>query len=134
MELRSAMKADFSIELEDRPGALAAVSLKLQDAGVDLLGLWGYGGANGSGKLYCVPKDAKKFRAFAEAEKLKVEEGVTIYISGADQGGALVESLELIAQAGINVHAIQAVTVQGEFGCFIWADAEDWDTIAQMLA
>ena len=59
---------------------------------------------------------------------------MTIYISGADEGGALVESLELIAQAGVNVHAIQAVTVKGEFGCFIWADAEDWDTISQMLA
>ena len=134
MDLKSAMKADFSIELEDRPGALAALSGKLQEAGINLLGLWGYGGHNDSGKLYCVPKDAKEFRAFAEAEKLKFEEGVTIYISGADEGGALVESLELIAQAGVNVHAIQAVTVKGEFGCFIWADAEDWDTISQMLA
>ncbi|UCD76220.1 MAG: hypothetical protein JSV91_04715 [Phycisphaerales bacterium] len=134
MELRSATKADFSITLEDRPGALAALSLKMQEAGIELLGLWGYGGRAGTGKLYCVPKDARQFREFAQDEGLEVEEGLTIYLSGADRGGALVESLELIAQGGINVHAIQAISVHGEFGCFIWADAADWDTIAEMLS
>ena len=140
MELRSATKADFSITLEDRPGALAALSLKMQEAGIELLGLWGSGDQSGSGKLYCVPKNAKQFRDFAKSQKLKVEEGLTIYLSGADRGGALVESLELIAQAGINNQShvpLQVLIGEAHAACAMLDQSpttEQWHAAVDMIA
>lgn len=136
MDTKWAMMADFSILLPDRPGELMRLSSKLQEDGINLIGLWGYGGVdnvNGQAKFYCVPENADTFREFIKAEKLEFTEGLTIYLSGTDQGGALVETLDLIASAGVNLHAIQAVAVHGEYGCFVWADPKDWDTIAKTL-
>jgi hypothetical protein len=127
------MMADFAIMLPDRPGELAKMSASLKDAGIGLVGLWGYGGVNGKARFYCVPENAERFRDFVMKEGLEFAEGLTIYLSGPDRGGALVETLDRIASAGVNLHAIQAVAVQGDYGCFIWAEPKDWDIIARVL-
>ena len=133
MSLRWATKDDFSIALPDRPGELASLTGKLADADIILLGLWGIHSLHGEENIHCVPENPKQFRQFAETEGLKFEEGMTIYLNGPDSGGALVETLEEIATAGVNLHAVQAVAVHGNFGCFIWADQKDWEVLAKTL-
>ncbi len=133
MALKWATKDDFSVALAEKPGELASLSAKMQEAGVALLGLWGDHSVKGKSNFHCVPESSKKFRAFAEQEGLDITEGMTIYLNGPDGGGALVETLEEIATAGVSIHAIQAVAVHGEFGCFIWADQEDWDVLFRTL-
>ncbi len=137
MKTKWAMMADFSITMPDRPGELMTLSTKLRDSEINLYGLWGYGGVdsiNGNSRFYCVPENAAAFREFIKRENIKFEEGLTIYLTGPDSGGALVETLELIASEGINLHAIQAVAIRGEYGCFIWADPQHWDKLSQILA
>ena len=80
-----------------------------------------------------MPETAEQFRNFARSAGLEVEEGRTFYLTGAGQPGSFTEWLDKIASAGINLHAIQAVQMHGEFGCFIWADSEDWDALARLL-
>ncbi len=131
--LKCAMMADFSINLPDEPGELSRLTTMLSDAGINLVALWGYGPGKGDARFYCVPERAEQFRSFADTAGLDVQEGKTMYLSGADEGGALVETLDKIAAAGISLQAIEAVAIRGEFGCFLWADEQNWDALANLL-
>jgi len=133
MTLKWATKDDFSIHLAEKPGELASLSSKFQDNGISLIGFWGDHSVTGKANFHCVPEDPKKFRAFAEREGLNIDEDLAIYINGPDTAGALGEILEELATAGVNIHAIQAVVVHGQFGCFIWVDQKDFDLIAKAL-
>ena len=133
MSLTWATKDDFAIKLADRPGELAMLAAKLRDAGVSLLGIWGDQEGDAQSRLHCVPKTPSAFRAFAEKEGLDVESGLTVYIHGTDDEGALVEALEEIATAGVNIQKIQASVADADFGCFLWIKPEDLDTISRVL-
>ncbi len=131
--LKCAMMADFSINLPDEPGELSRLTTMLREAGINLVALWGYGSGTGEARFYCVPERAEQFRSFANTAGFQVREGKTLYLSGTDEGGALVETLEKIAAAGINLQAIEAVAIRGEFGCFLWADEQNWEALANLL-
>lgn len=135
------MLPDFSIDLPDRPGELARLASRFREADVNLIGLWGYssgqagakGGAEGHARFYCVPESAEQFRSFIESTELVVTEGTTFFLEGEDHGGALVERLDRIAAAGINLRAIEAMRAGDRFGCFIWVAPGDWGTLADVL-
>lgn len=143
------MLPDFSIDLPDRPGELARLAARFREADVNLIGLWGYssarlpsnlgaaegakGGGEGHARFYCVPESAEQFRGFIESTELMVAEGTTFYLEGEDHGGALVERLDRIAAAGINLRAIEAMRAGDRFGCFIWAAPGDWGKLAEVL-
>ncbi|HMN95266.1 MAG TPA: hypothetical protein PKC43_03520 [Phycisphaerales bacterium] len=131
------MLPDFSIDLPDRPGELARLAARFREADVNLIGLWGYGSgaeaADGRARFYCVPESAEQFRAFIESTELVVAEGTTFFMEGEDHGGALVERLDRIALAGINLRAIEAMRAGDRFGCFIWVAPADWRRLAEVL-
>lgn len=126
--------ADFWIDLPDQPGELARLASRLREADVNLLGLWGYGAEGGKARFYCVPESAEQFRNFARSAELQAREGITFYLKAIDRGGKLIQTLEKVAAAQINLLAIQAVAINGEFGCFLWADQQDWDALEHVLA
>jgi prephenate dehydratase len=128
-----AIMADFSIRLPDRPGELARLAAMMREAGVNLVGLWGYGEGRSQARFYCVPERPEHFRDFARTADLPVEEGKTFYLTGADQPGVLVDWLKKIGSAGINLQAIEAVRIHGVFGVFIWADSADWYALTKLL-
>ena len=128
-----ARMADFAIELPDRPGELARLAKKFRAADVSLIGIWGYGGKGQNARFYCVPESADQFRNFADSAGLNITEGTTFYLSGSDTVGTLVRMLEEIASSGVNLHAIQCVSFNGEFGCFVWADPADWETLTRLI-
>lgn len=125
--------SDFLVTLPDRPGELAQLAARFRQADIGLIGLWGYGSDEGPAQFYCVPESAEQFRNFAESAELDVREGQTFFLSGHADGASLVETLEKIASAKINLRAIQGVRYGGEFGCFIWADAHDWPALTKLL-
>lgn len=129
------MLPDFSLDLPDRPGELARLAARFREADINLIGLWGYGGGGGGAhaRFFCVPERADQFRNFIESAELKAIEGTTFFLEGGDGGGALVERLDQIAAAGINLQAIEAVRTGDRFGCFIWAAASDWGRLAEVL-
>jgi hypothetical protein len=133
MSLTWATKDDFTIKLADRPGELATLAAKLRNAGVRLLGIWGDEEGDAQSRLHCVPETPSVFRAFAEKEGIEVESGLTVYIHGTDEEGALVETLEEIATAGVNINKIQATVASDDFGCFLWVEPKDIDAISRIL-
>ncbi|NNF43223.1 MAG: hypothetical protein HKO59_04060 [Phycisphaerales bacterium] len=132
--MRWARMSDFSITLPDRPGELARLGARLRAADVNLVGLWGYGGDGGGlARFYCVPEQAEQFRNFVESAELETTEGTTLFVSGDNDVGALVKTLETIAAGSINLRAIQSVAFGGEFGCFIWAEPSDWAELERVM-
>jgi len=55
------------------------------------------------------------------------------FLSGTDATGALVTSLDVIANAGVNIVATEAIAVGGKFGVVLWVSPEDLDKTAQAL-
>jgi len=107
---------------------------ELDEAGIDLLGLWGYTEGNQNPRLSCVPADADAFRAFASEAGIKCEEGRTLYLVGHDERGALKETFTQVADAGINLDAIECVSGGSHFGCFLWADDQAFERLETLLA
>lgn len=50
-----------------------------------------------------------------------------------DEPGELSRLTAMLREAGINLQAIESVAVRGEFGCFLWADEQNWDVLANLL-
>ena len=123
----------FAFRLPNRPGELARFAAELDEAGIDLLGLWGYAEGDENPQLSCVPASADGFRAFASEAGIKSEEGRTLYRVGTDERGALKDTLDTIADAGINVDAIECVASGSHFGCFLWAEDEQFERLKNLL-
>lgn len=133
MGMRWSQMTDFAMELPNRPGELARLAARLRAADVNLLGLWGAETSDGNGTFYCVPEAADQFREFARSAELDIREGVAFHLRGKDHVGALVRTLEQIAGANVNLLGIQTIAAEGSFGCFVWAEPDDWDRLIKVL-
>ena len=129
MAIRRAKSFQFSVEA--KPGTLAAVTKVLKENEVDLSGLWGFGIGQGKGEIIAVPKDPEKFKQAATKAGWTVKESTCLEISGEDKVGALVEALDKVAAEGANLHALNAVTLSGQYGGTIWS--EEIDKVAKIL-
>ena len=123
----------FKSSIEDKPGALLSIAKDLKSKNLGLVGLLGYGAAPGRAEDYVIPKNADKLRDAWKASGITFEEGTGFFLKGADKTGALVKSLEAIAQAGINIVGISAIAVKGQYGSFLCVAQSDVEKTAQAL-
>lgn len=124
---------NFAFELPNRAGELARLTSDLQAAGVNLLGMWGYTEGEAEPHVSCVPQSAEEFRRYCAPRKIRCDEGRALYMIGEDRPGALHDALRKIADARINLEAIECVSAGNRFGCFLWVAEEDWDVLERML-
>lgn len=124
----------FKAALEDKPGALLKVMQDLKVKNIALAGLWGFATSQGKAQLYVVPKNPDKLRNAWKASGLLAEEGTGFWIKGTDRTGALSMSLEALASAGVNLGAMHAIAVGGQFGSFFWVNAADVQKTAEALS
>jgi hypothetical protein len=123
----------FVANVKDEPGTLLKIMLELRDKNIGLSGLWGFGAKDGEGQLFLIARDSEVLREAWKDAGLLAEEGTGFFVSGQDRTGALIESLERLVEAGINIHAIDAIAVGAVFGSFIWVDASEVDRAAVAL-
>jgi len=123
----------FKANLEDKPGTLLAVLKNLKSENIGLNGLWGYSTFGGKGELIVIPKDPRKAKNAWRSTGIPAEEGTGFFQKGTDKTGALLKSLEAIANAGVNIRAIDAVAVGGRYGTFIWVAPEEVEKAALAL-
>ena len=111
----------FAIQAPDRPGEGARLLAALKGNGVNLLALSGFPAGRKS-QIDLVPEDAAAMRAAAKKMKLALGARKTCFvIQGDDRVGALADTLQTLADAQINVTAIQAVTAgMGRYGAIFW--------------
>jgi hypothetical protein len=123
----------FSIDTEDKSGQLAAINAALLDKNVPLRAIWGFGTTGGRAQVVVVPEDPQIFKAATKEFDWRLNEGGCFWITGEDKTGALVELLQKIAKEGLGILALDAVAMDGKFGCYILASDNDFSAIAQIL-
>lgn len=123
----------FSISGRDRPGELARFARTMMEAGVNLAGVWGFRKGGGQAEIIAIPADAEPFRKAAQRAGWTAEAGVCFHLTGEDRVGALSESLERVAQEGINLHALGAMGVEGRYSAYVWAQEKDVDRLGKIL-
>ena len=124
----------FHLMVSDTPGQGASIMQSLADAGVNLLAFSGF--PNGRrAQIDLIPENAAKLRAAAKQLKLELSPRKTGFLlRGSDRIGALTGLLNRLAEADINVTAVDAVTSgQGRFGAIFWVKPDQVGRTARLL-
>jgi hypothetical protein len=116
----------FYITVPNKPGEGARALGVLRDAGVNLTAFSGFPQGRGA-QLDFVPADAAAFRAAARKAKWKVTGPKRAFlVEGDDRVGAGADLLGKLADAKINVTAIDAVCAgAGRYGVILWVAPRD---------
>jgi prephenate dehydratase len=124
----------FAMQSPDRPGEGARLLAALKGNGINLLAISGFPSGRKS-QVDLVPEDAAALKAAAKKMKLALGAKKTCFvIQGDDRVGALAETLQKLADAKINVTAIQAVTAgMGRYGAIFWVKPRDANKAAKVL-
>lgn len=124
----------FAMEVPNKPGEGARVTGALADAGVNLLAFTGFP-AGRRAQIDFIPEDTALFKAAAKQARIKVKAGKTGFlVQGDDRPGAVAGILKLLADAKINVTAIDAVSAgMGRYGAILWVQPRDVNKAAKAL-
>jgi hypothetical protein len=124
----------FHTELPDKPGEGAKVLSMLKDEGINLLAFSGFPKGRRA-QLDFFPADPMAFKAAAKKAKLKLVGPKTGFlIQGDDRPGALVDILNKLGDAKINVTAVEAVSAGAErYGALLWVQPRDVKKAAGLL-
>ena len=123
----------FYMLVPDKAGEAARVLRTLKDAGVNLLAFSGFPEGR-RGQLDFFPADAAAFKSAAKAAKWKVigpKRG--LLIQGDDRVGAIADLVGRLADAKIDVTAIDAVSIDGRYGALCFVAPRDVKKAAQVL-
>ncbi|MCP5114777.1 MAG: hypothetical protein GY953_28445 [bacterium] len=125
----------FSIDVPDKPGEGARILGALAAGKANLLAVWGYPlGRSGASRIEVVPKDTAALRAAAKAAKIKVKrESAALYAVGRDKLGVISGVVAKLSEKGVNIHAVQAVSVGTKYGCLIEVDSKAMRKAAKAL-
>ncbi len=128
-----ARRTYFAIATEDRPGQLARFAKKMSDLEVNLSAVWSFGTGRGNAEIVAIPADSHAFAEAARSAGWSMREGSCFYLTGEDRPGALVDTLDLIAQEGINLHAVDAMGFGGRYAAYVWCDEKDVEALRKLL-
>ena len=116
----------FYIKAANKPGEGARVLRALQDEGINLLAFSGFPQGQ-KAQIDFIPEDPVAFQAAAKRAGLKLS--VTkngFLVQGEDRPGAVAEIMGKLANAKINVTAIDAVSAGGgRYGAILWVKPKD---------
>ena len=124
----------FYLTAPQKPGVGAAVLNELRQSGVNLLAFSGFPAGRGA-QIDFIPEDAAAFRAAAKKAKWNLTGPKKAFlISGDDRPGVVGEMLQKLADAKINVTAVDAACAgQGRYGAILWVAARDVARAARAL-
>ena len=124
----------FYVTTPQKPGVGAAVLNELRQAGVNLLAFSGFPAGRGA-QMDFIPEDAVAFRAAARKAKWKLTGPKKAFlIAGDDRAGAVADVLQKLADARINVTAVDAACAgAGRYGAILWVAPRDVSRAARTL-
>jgi len=124
----------FYVEVPDKPGEGARLLTLLKEARVDLLAFSGFPEGRRA-QIDFIPADSAAFRAVARKAKLKLVGPKTGFlVQGEDRTGAVAELMTKLADAKINVTAMNAVAAgAGRYGAILWVKPGDVNKATKLL-
>lgn len=102
----------FTIAVENRPGAVAEIAKALGNAKVNVLSLLGT--AQGTtGTIHLVAEDARRAKKALDEAKISYQETAAQQYELPNKTGALAQCLEKLAAKGANLSSIHATALKG---------------------
>ncbi len=116
----------FKTQVANRPGAGARVLETLKEEGVNLLAFTGFPRA-GKAQIDFIPEDAAAFKKAAKKAGLKLSAAKAGFlIQGEDRPGAVADVASKLAEAKINITAVDAISAgDGCFAAILWVKPGD---------
>jgi hypothetical protein len=99
----------FTIAVENRPGAVAEIAKALGNAKVNVLSLLGTAQGT-SGTIQLVAEDARRAKKALDEAKISYQETAAEQYELPNKTGALAQCLEKLAAKGVNLSSIHATT------------------------
>lgn len=124
----------FAMDVSQKVGEGARVLNSMRAAGINLLAFTGF--PNGrKAQIDFIPEDPIAFLAAAKRARLRIRTRKTGFVvQGDDRAGAVAGLMSRLAQAKINVTAIDAVCAgQGRYGAIFWVKPRDVKKAAAAL-
>lgn len=124
----------FSTTVADKPGQTFGVLAALVSGGVNLLACTGTTRGRRA-QIDVVPDDTRRFAVAARKAGLKFSEKRSGFlIQGDDRPGALAENLKVLADAGINIVAVDGLSAgSGRWGAIVWVGDRDVRSAGMLL-
>jgi hypothetical protein len=125
----------YYVVVEDKRGEGYWILEHLFQKGVNLISFTAFPLGSGKTQLDFIADDPEKFRAAAaEAHINLVGPKRAFLLTGEDKPGGVVEIHRRLSNAGINVHAANAIaTGDGKFGLILWVKHEIYEEAARAL-
>ncbi|HEV1993980.1 MAG TPA: hypothetical protein VGR03_06605 [Candidatus Acidoferrum sp.] len=102
----------FTIAIDNQPGAVAAIARTLGDAKVNILALLGT--AQGTaGSVQLVVDDARRAKKALDAARIAYQETPAETYDLPNKPGALAQCLDKLAAKGVNLNSIHATAAKG---------------------
>ena len=102
----------FTIAVENRPGAVAEIAKALGNAKVNILSLLGTSQGT-SGTIQLVAEDARRAKKTLDEAKISYQETAAEEYELPNKAGALAQYLEKLATKGVNLNSIHATASKG---------------------
>jgi hypothetical protein len=123
----------FYIEVPNKVGEGAKALQALKDAGVNLLAFSGFPSGRRA-QLDFFPADSAAFKTVARANRWKLTGPKRGFlVQGDDRIGAVADLVGKLAEAKINVIAVDAVSVDERYGALCWVASRDVKKAATLL-
>ena len=124
----------YSMLVPDKPGAAFNVLAALVSAGINLLGCSGSPKGR-KAQIDVVPDDTRKFVAAAKKAGLSfVKNRSSFLLQGdGDRPGVLANKLKILAEKGINVTGVDALSIGDRWGSILWVGPTDVERAGKLL-
>lgn len=116
----------FYTEVPDKPGEGSRILRMLKQEGINLLAFSGFPKGRRA-QIDFIPSEPVSFKAAAKKAKVKLVGPKTGFlIQGEERVGALADIIAKLAEAKINVTAVDAVSAgAGRYGAILWVKPRD---------
>ncbi len=124
----------FAVSVPNKAGEAARILGMLEQAGVNLTGFSGFPEGR-KAQMDFIPSDTGAFKAAAKKAGLSIGARKTGFlVQGEDRPGAVAGLARRLAEAGVNITAMQAVCAgENRYGGLLWVRAEDVRKAARIL-
>src|SRR5215467_12273805 len=102
----------FTVSVDNQPGAVARIAKALGDAKVNILALLGTAQGTG-GTIQLVAEDARKAKKALDAARISYQETAAEQYELPNKAGALAQCLNQLAAKGANLNTIHATAAKG---------------------
>ena len=126
--------AYYKTEVPNKAGEGARILGILKDAGVNLLAFSGFPSGRRA-QIDFIPEDDAVFKTAAKKAGLKMGAKKTGFlVQGDDRVGAVSDIMTKVAEAGINITALDAIVAGGgRYGVIFWVKSEDVRKTAKLI-